>query len=215
MEDSDVRDNGIRMRNHIFHSHNNNLDKEEIKVNEEKGSVVSTGIKDSGKREDFSTGSRRDTNDGKVRPDLLPSICEFFEGAHFAMGAVKYGDNNWQLGQPIMRYYESLKRHTLYWGMGDISENHMNGVRWNSQAILFTLIMIDHGQLPKELDNRPFWMRPNNPIGKELMETFEKDVKILQEKLKAKKALDAMKEIHAIDATPEVEALIAKEFPNG
>ena len=66
-------------------------------------SVKKTIIKDSGKRQDFSTGSRRDVNTGKVRPDLLPATCEFFESAHFAMGSIKYGDRNWELGQPIMR----------------------------------------------------------------------------------------------------------------
>ena len=142
-------------------------------------SVKKTLIKDSGKRQEFQTGSRRDTNTGKVRPDLLPATCRFFEGAHFAMGSIKYGDRNWELGQPIMRYYESLERHTLLWALGDVSENHLNGMRWNTMAIQHTLLMIDHGELPKELDDRPVYMKPNNPIGKELIDQFNSDAQEL------------------------------------
>ena len=153
----------------------------------EGSSVKKTIIKDSGERQNFNTGSRRDVNKGKNRPDLLPCTCEFLEGAHFAMGGVKYNDRNWELGQPIMRYYESLKRHLLYWAMGDTGENHLNGIRWNTMAIQHTLIMIDYGHLPKELDDRPIYMHPDNQIGKDMMEHFNKDIKELIEKVESDK----------------------------
>lgn len=145
-------------------------------------SVKKTSIKDSGKRQDFSTGSRRDTNEGKLRPDLLPCTCRFFEAAHFAMGAIKYSSRNWEMGQPVMRYYESLDRHLLMWMMGDTSENHLNGIRWNAMAIQHTLLMIDHGKLPKELDDRPVYMQPDNEIGKFLLEQWDVDSKAAVEK---------------------------------
>ena len=150
-------------------------------------SVKKTLIKDSGKRQDFQSGSKRDTNTGKVRPDLLPATCRFFEGAHFAMGSIKYGDRNWELGQPIMRYYESLERHLLLWALGDISENHLNGIRWNTMAIQHTLLMIDHNQLLKELDDRPIYMKPDNPIGKELIDQFNNDAQEMIKRLEEKK----------------------------
>lgn len=162
------------------------------------GAVKNTIIKDSGKRQNFSTGSRRDTNTEKVRPDLIPSFCEFFEGAHYAMGSVKYGDRNWELGQPIMRYYESLKRHMLLWALGDISENHLNGITWNNKAIQYTLIMIDYGHLPKELDDRPVYMLPDNPIGRDLIEHFNADIKELIKRVEEMhKGKDAGNEEHS------------------
>ena len=150
-------------------------------------SLKTTQIKDSGKRQDFSTGSVRDTNDGKVRPDLLPVTCEFLEGAHFAAGSIKYQARNWERGQPVMRYYESLRRHMLYWGLGDTSENHLAGLRWNAATMQHTLLMIDHGLLPKELDDRPEYMKPDNAIGAALIKQFDEDMKIMKEKLAAEK----------------------------
>jgi hypothetical protein len=149
-------------------------------------SVETMQIKDSGNRQEFSTGSRRDTNDGKVRPDLLPCTCEFMEGAHFAAGSIKYGDRNWEKGQPIMRYFESLRRHILYWALGDTSENHLAGARWNLATIQHTLLMIEHGLLPKELDDRPVYMKPGNPVGAELMRQFDSDMRIMKAVLASK-----------------------------
>jgi hypothetical protein len=145
-------------------------------MEKKQGSVKRMIIKDSGERQSFTTGSRRDVNKTKVRPDLLPCTCEFMEGAHFAMGAVKYDQRNWELGQPIMRLYECLKRHLLLWAMGDVTENHLNGVRWNAMAIQHTLIMIDYGHLPKELDDRPEYMKPDNQIGKDMIGHFMTDI---------------------------------------
>lgn len=130
-------------------------------------------VKDSGKRQDFETGSKRDLSNGKIRPDLIPSVIEFYDSALLAMGAIKYGENNWTKGQPIMRYYESLKRHTMYFALGAIDENHLAAIRWNTMGIQYTLLMIKHGLLPAELDDRPEYMKPGNAIGAELLETFK------------------------------------------
>jgi len=143
---------------------------------------MKTGIKDSGKRQEFATGSRRDTNAGKLRPDLVPGINRFYDAALLAAGAIKYGENNWTKGQPIMRTFESLDRHLLMWILGDVSENHLAAVRWNAMAIQYTLLMIEHGKLPKELDNRPDYMQPDNEIGKALLAQWEADSKIMLEK---------------------------------
>ena len=68
-------------------------------------------IKDSGVRQDFETGSRRDTRDGKGRYDLLPMRAIQRLARHFEGGAKKYGDRNWEKGQPISRYLDSALRH--------------------------------------------------------------------------------------------------------
>lgn len=47
-------------------------------------------VKDSGKRENFTTGSRRDTRVGKGRFDLLPPKCIMRLAKHYENGATKY-----------------------------------------------------------------------------------------------------------------------------
>ncbi|HUS51203.1 MAG TPA: dATP/dGTP diphosphohydrolase domain-containing protein, partial [Candidatus Paceibacterota bacterium] len=68
-------------------------------------------VKDSGKRQDFDTGSRRDTRDGKGRYDLLPVRAIKRLAKHYENGAKKYGDRNWEKGQPLSRYLDSALRH--------------------------------------------------------------------------------------------------------
>lgn len=114
-----------------------------------------TGVVDSGKREEFNTGSRRDTNEGKPRPDLITPIAEYQLAMHYAHGAVKYGDRNWEKGQPLHRYIESLQRHILKEKLGFTDENHGAAIVWNAMAYVHTKFMIFIGVLPKELDTMP------------------------------------------------------------
>jgi hypothetical protein len=87
---------------------------------------------------------------------------------HYGNGADKYGPNNWRLGQPIMRYVESLDRHILAWSCGMTDEPHLIAAVWNIIAIDWTLEQIKYGLLPDELDDRPSDMAENNPIGADL-----------------------------------------------
>jgi hypothetical protein len=114
-----------------------------------------TGVVDSGKREEFNTGSRRDTNEGKPRPDLITPIAEYQLAMHYAHGAVKYGDRNWEKGQPLHRYIESLQRHILKEKLGFTDENHAAAIIWNAMAYLHTKFMIEAGELPSTLDTMP------------------------------------------------------------
>lgn len=114
-----------------------------------------TEVKDSGKRQDFQTGSVRDTNEGKPRFDLITPIALYELAMHYAHGAVKYGDRNWEKGQPLHRYIESLERHLFKEKMGFEDENHAAAIIWNAMAYLHTKRMIEAGDLPKELDTMP------------------------------------------------------------
>lgn len=112
-------------------------------------------VVDSGKREDFDTGSRRDTREGKGRYDLIsPIFLERF-AKHLENGAAKYGDRNWELGQPVMRYFDSAVRHLYKWLEGHRDEDHLSAAAWNVQCIMHTLEMIERGLLPQELDDTP------------------------------------------------------------
>jgi len=111
-------------------------------------------VKDSGARQEFETGSRRDTQDGKPRLDLIPPLWLTRMGTHLANGAVKYGDNNWQKGQPLSRYYGSALRHTIAWFEGQDDEDHYAAAAWNTLAAMWTLEEIKAGRLPASLDDR-------------------------------------------------------------
>ena len=112
-------------------------------------------VQDSGKRQAFDTGSVRDTNEGKPRYDLITPIGLYRLAMHYANGAVKYGDRNWEKGQPISRYYESAERHIKKAFVGLEDEDHLSAAVWNLFCIIHTLEMIDAGVLPKELNDMP------------------------------------------------------------
>jgi hypothetical protein len=112
-------------------------------------------VKDSGERQEFSTGARRDTQTGKGRFDLLPVNAMFRLAKHFENGAVKYGDENWLKGIPLRRYLDSLLRHSFKVAGGLEDEDHLCAVIWNACCLLETQELIRQGKLPKELDNLP------------------------------------------------------------
>ena len=112
-------------------------------------------VQDSGKRQDFFTGSVRDTNDGKPRYDLITPIGLYYLAMHYANGAKKYGDRNWEKGQHLSRYIESLERHVQKMKVGLEDEDHVSAIAWNAMAFIHTKTMIESGQLPKELNDLP------------------------------------------------------------
>lgn len=113
-------------------------------------------LKDSGKREEFATGSRRDSREGKGRFDLL------FMGMPEALrrmavllerGAVKYGERNWEKGQPIRRYLDSAVRHLHRAAQGQTDEDHLVQAAWNCLAAVETLDRIKNEELPTALND--------------------------------------------------------------
>lgn len=111
-------------------------------------------VKDHGVREEMKTGSVRDTQQGKPRYDLVPATCLTKLALHYGAGSEKYGDRNWEKGQPITRYMSSAERHFQYFKMGFTDENHLMACVWNLFCIDWTLDQIAAGKLPKELDDR-------------------------------------------------------------
>ena len=112
-------------------------------------------VKDSGERQEFSTGARRDTQEGKGRFDLLPINAIFRLAQHFENGAVKYGDDNWRKGIPLKRYLDSMMRHVFKFAGGLDDEDHLSAIIWNACCLLETQEMIRQGKLPEDLDNLP------------------------------------------------------------
>lgn len=110
-------------------------------------------VKDSGVREEFDTGSKRDSRKGKGRFDLLPFYAIQRLARVYEHGAVKYGDNNWRRGQPCSRYLDSALRHLAKAGSGWDDEDHFAQAMWNIASIIETQKMIELGNAPKELDD--------------------------------------------------------------
>ncbi len=90
--------------------------------------------KDSGERQEFSTGMVRDTNQGKARYDLIwkPGLKRLAE--LMGRGAVKYSPRNWEKAETqeeLERFKESANRHFEQWFAGDTDEDHMAAVVFN------------------------------------------------------------------------------------
>lgn len=110
-------------------------------------------VKDSGERQDFDTGSRRDTRKGKGRFDLLPPFALKRLAQLYENGAEKYGDRNWELGQPLSRYMDSAIRHINCHMMGMVDEDHLIQAVWNLLGYVETQTRVNNNILPKELDD--------------------------------------------------------------
>lgn len=129
---------------------------------------VYTSVKDSGKRQEFPTGSVRDTSAGKGRFDLRSPVAAERIARHLENGAVKYGDRNWEKGQPLMRYLDSAMRHLNKHVEGHRDEDHLAAAVWNLEGVIHTETMIMRGLLPVSLDDRPNYL-PKMPQPEETM----------------------------------------------
>lgn len=109
-------------------------------------------LKDSGERQEFSTGARRDIQKGKgyyylISPFMLERLAKWLE-----KGAQKYGERNWELGMPFSRFVDSAFRHLVKFMLGMEDEDHL-------AAIIFNIMAIIHFQelLKNDLDDLPHY----------------------------------------------------------
>lgn len=96
----------------------------------------SHGLKDSGSREEFSTGAMRDDGTEKGRYDLLVTQALFRDTLHLERGASKYNDRNYEKGMPISRCFDAAMRHLNKYLAGWNDEDHLAAARWNLAAIM-------------------------------------------------------------------------------
>ena len=102
--------------------------------------------KDSGARQDYSTGMRRDLQDGKPRFDLCTALDQKYDeslygrwAALMGRGANKYGQRNWELSstmEEFQRFKASLSRHFQQFVQGDEEEDHAAAICFNLNAML-------------------------------------------------------------------------------
>ena len=117
-------------------------------------------VKDSGKREEMQTGSKRDSRDGKGRYDLMSPVVLARDARHFENGSKKYGDRNWEKGQPLSRFLDSAMRHLNKYLEGHRDEDHLAAARWNIGGMIHVEEMIQRGLLPAELNDLPNFLTP-------------------------------------------------------
>lgn len=100
--------------------------------------------KDSGKRQEYGTGMRRDLQDGKPRFDLIIPVSQKYDDTmlyRLAMlmerGMAKYGYRNWELAkteEEYIRFKSSAIRHMMQWFSGETDEDHAAAVFFNIMA---------------------------------------------------------------------------------
>jgi len=112
-------------------------------------------IKDSGERREFNTGSVRDIRSGKGRFDLISPIALKRLAQHYEAGCQKYGERNWEKGQPLTSYFDSAMRHMNEYMQGKHSEDHLAAAAWNIFALIHTETLIACGDLKIDLDDMP------------------------------------------------------------
>ena len=121
-----------------------------------KAGACDPDIKDSGGRTEFGSGAVRDAQGGKGRFDLLPKMAIWALAHHWEKGCVKYGDRNWEKGIPIHNFTDSGARHLTEFELGLDDENHLAASIWNLLCAYETLLRIDMGILPGDLDDLPY-----------------------------------------------------------
>lgn len=119
----------------------------------ELGETLASVLPSSGVMSEFTTGAVRDAMEGKGYPSMIPVIALRSLAKRFEDGAKKYGRENWKKGIPLSRYYDAASRHLWSMKSGDTSEDHAGAVLWNIACLMETKKMIDHNELPDELND--------------------------------------------------------------
>ena len=99
---------------------------------------------------------------GKARYDLIPP--EFMDGIAkmYGMGALKYGEGNWEKGGGLsyMRLFAAMMRHAWAFIRGETfdpadGQHHMLSVAWGAIAIFTFDHRIAAADMPSTCDDRP------------------------------------------------------------
>jgi Domain of unknown function (DUF5664) len=135
-----------------------------------KSKLTKTGLKDSGTRQEFSSGAVRDCQSSKGRFDLIPFWPIFAYSAILEAGAQKYAAKNWMKGMPISRYIDSALRHLFKYMSGMRDEPHLWQALWNIAGAVHTQVLIYLKMYPEEFNDL------TDDTGKsiELLSEFEK-----------------------------------------
>lgn len=96
-------------------------------------------IKDSGKREEYTSGMVRDVSGDKTDYTLILDGPMFERWAiHLTKGAKKYAKRNWMKAAGDVeyeRFKESALRHFIQWFRGERDEDHAAAVFFNMNGV--------------------------------------------------------------------------------
>lgn len=109
---------------------------------------------------EFSTGSVRDSDEGKGSPALISPIAILRFSKHMKRGAEKYAAHNWARGQDYMAVIDSMQRHLLKFTMGASDEDHLSAIMFGCMSLMEFEFQIDRDKLPASLDNRRQILEP-------------------------------------------------------
>lgn len=121
--------------------------------------------KDSGEREDYDSGMRRDTASGKPRYDLIDRSMLKRDAELMARGAEKYGERNWELAnseEEAARFQASAFRHFMQWMNGERDEDHAAATRFNIAAYEYVRAKLEE---PKPLVGEVYVSGPPSGAG--------------------------------------------------
>ena len=119
--------------------------------------------------EQFETGARRGSEEGKGRFDQLPAEAIMWLARVCEWGVTLHGNENAELGIPVRRFISAALRHGFQARMGlaaDIWDGdpvwHLFQMAWNALYAGETILRLRRGELPKELGFPPLlnWPRP-------------------------------------------------------
>lgn len=110
------------------------------------------GIEDKGERFKYNGGALREPSVGKGRYDLISPFATRRLARWYELGALKYGDRNWETGLSMTRCVDSAKRHLDKFLMGMRDEDHLAACAWN----IFAIMHMQELEM-KEFDDLPKW----------------------------------------------------------
>lgn len=126
-------------------------------------------VKDSGVREEYSTGMVRDTQEGKARFSLLRPVGVPYDkqfttrcAQHMTLGGGKYGLRNWEKAhtqEELDRFQDSAERHMNQYLAGASDEDH-------AAAVVFNLIAAETCRYKMSINwhSDDCKCRPENPF---------------------------------------------------
>ena len=86
----------------------------------------------------YPSGAIRDSNEGKIRWDLVPKECLKRVAIRYTEGAKKYKDpDNWKKGIPDESYKESMERHMMQYLLGERNEDHLAAIVFNVFGLMW------------------------------------------------------------------------------
>lgn len=104
----------------------------------------------------YATGAQREDKTDKGRYDLLPPEALHALAVWYEQGGKRYGDRNWEKGLPLSLFLSAAIRHAYKLLRRDRSEDHASAVAWNALGFAQTVLRIERGELPAELDDFGF-----------------------------------------------------------